>query len=109
MYISLYSLLKDSTGFFLAAFLDGIILDIKVRTILNTVNKIIYFNDKLALNSGTFNTLPTTLLTGIFIVIAIITPIIPDIKPINPASVKNILAISFLLAPIARRIPISYL
>jgi len=57
---------------------------------------------------STSNPLATALLIGIDRSIVTTTPTAPETNPINPASAIKILVISFLRAPIARRIPISF-
>ena len=60
------------------------------------------------MNDSTFSALAIVLLIGTDKSIVTTTPTVPEINPINPASAIKILVISFLRAPIARRIPISF-
>ena len=103
-----YSVLNASTGFFFAAILDGMILAISVSTKLRAINPIDACAPNEAVKLSTSNPLATALLIGIDRRIVTTTPTAPEINPINPASAIKILVISFLRAPIARKIPISF-
>ena len=91
-----YSVLKASTGSFLAALLDGITLAIKVSITLNSINPTADFISKPALKLSIFRALAIVLLIGKASPKDTITPTAPDTKPINPASAIKIRVISFL-------------
>ena len=107
MFLANYSVLRAITGSFLAAILDGINPAI-------TVNNILIKTSTIPPNTGKEDTLEIsvilfiTIFIGIFKSIVTIIPIKPDVKPTINVSALNTLEISFLLAPIALSIPISF-
>ena len=102
-----YSVLRATTGSFLLAYLDGINPDITVKIMLIKTNIIAEFIGKVATLF-----IPAKLFIIIFIGIfrskVITIPNVPDISPIINVSALNTRDISFFLAPIALKIPISF-
>ena len=83
-------------------------LAISVNTKLNRINPTITFTSRFALKLSILRAFAIELLIGIANPIATRTPIAPEANPISPASAIKIRVISFLRAPIARKIPISF-
>lgn len=102
-----YSVLKALTGSLLLAILAGISPAIIVRNILIKTNIIPACQGKKA---STFTPVTDIIILLIGIVSNTVTPIpiSPDTKPVMKVSALNTLEISFLDAPIALKIPISF-
>ena len=105
--MAFYSVLSASTGSFLLAILAGINPEITVSIILINTNIAPALGGTMAF-TDTPAKLYIKLFIGIVNNIVIPIPIIPDIKPIIKVSALNTLDISFLDAPIALSIPISF-
>ena len=103
-----YSVLNASTGSFLLAILDGINPAIIVRTMLITTKIIAAFTGKTAFTVSILVKEWIILLIGILSNSVTTIPKIPAINPTINVSALNTLDISFLDAPIALKIPISF-
>ena len=103
-----YSVLNASTGSFLLAILDGINPAIIVRTMLITTKIIAAFTGKTAFTVSILVKEWIILLIGILSNSVTTIPKIPAINPTINVSALNTLDISFLEAPIALKIPISF-
>ena len=102
-----YSLLKDSTGSFLLATRDGISPAIIVKTTLIIIKITAPIIGKLLI-FDTPATLDIIILIGILSIIVVKIPSIPDDNPTINVSTLNTRDTSFLLAPIALKIPIYF-
>ena len=103
-----YSVLNASTGSFLLAILDGINPAIIVRTMLITTKIIAAFTGKTAFTVSILVKEWIILLIGMLSNSVTTIPKIPAINPTINVSALNTLDISFLEAPIALKIPISF-
>ena len=103
----MYSVLNAATGFFLLAILEGISPETTVNRTLNSIKDIALQNDKLAILSILVSA-ETIIFIGTHINKVVPTPRIPAINPSIIVSALKTVATSFLLAPIALKIPISF-
>ena len=102
-----YSLRKDSTGSFFAAMREGM----SPANIVNTIEIPMRISAASHGNCATFSTLvifETTALIGIVARSVMAIPSTPEINPSMAVSAVKMRRMSFFEAPIARRIPISF-
>ena len=103
-----YSLLSAETGSFLAAFFAGIKPPINVRITLNAIRITALIAGNVAFTSAEPKRERRSALHGIKIKQDIPTPSVPDNNPTIPVSALNTCEILCFDAPMARRIPISF-
>ena len=103
-----YSVLSATTGSFFAALLEGMIPAISVSSILISTSMAATYIGSLALRFSIPVTECSIALIGIHRMYVTITPSIPDVNPMITVSALNMLETFLFEAPIARRIPISF-